>query len=115
VASKHINLVVLDLLLKKEELLLLAPIAQGLDQTGKKDSDEDRGGVDPCDGITEEAQAEADETQEDEHLHVELIKLVPQDGEEGASFRQTAGIISEEFLSAIDVLHVADDSSLGIG
>ena len=97
-ASKHVNLVVLDLLLKKEELLLLTPIAQGLDQTGEKDSDEDRGGVDPCDGITEEAQAEADKTQEDEHLHVELIKLVPQDGAEGASFGQTAGIISEAMI-----------------
>ena len=49
-ASKHINLVVLDLLLEKEELLLLTPVAEGLDQTGEKDGDEDREGVDPRDG-----------------------------------------------------------------
>ena len=97
-ASKHINLVVLDLLLEKEELLLLTPVAEGLDQTGEKDGDEDGEGVDPRDGAREEAENEAGDTQPEKHLHVELIKLVPQNGKEGASFGQTAGIISEAKL-----------------
>jgi hypothetical protein len=41
VATEHVHLVVLDLLLEKKELFLLAPVAEGLDEAGEEDSEND--------------------------------------------------------------------------
>lgn len=47
VSTEHIDFIVLDFLLKEQELLLLAPVAEGLDQTGEKDGECDGRGVYP--------------------------------------------------------------------
>jgi len=82
VTTEHINFVVLDFLLKEQELLLLTPIAEGLDQTSEQDSEGDRGSINPSDIVGEEGEEEAGSTKEQQNLHVELIELVPKDGPE---------------------------------
>ena len=93
--SQHANGIILNLLLEQQELLLFAPVADRLDRTGEQDREQDGDGVDPADRGRVEAEEEAGDAEDKEHLHVELIELVPEDGPEGASGGQATFIFSE--------------------
>lgn len=82
VATEHVTFVILDFILKKQELLLLAPIAESLDETSEENGKEDRDCVDKADRLGEEAKCEAGNTKDDQHLHVEFVKLILQDDPE---------------------------------
>ena len=76
-------------------MLLFAPIADRLDPSSEQDREQDGYGIDPADSVGVEAEEEAGNAQDEEHLHVKLIELVPQDHPEGACRGQATFILSE--------------------
>jgi len=115
VTTKYIHFIVLNLFLEEEELLLLAPVTEGLNQASEENSEEDCCRIHPGDIGREEAEDEAGGAQHKQDLHVELVKLVPEDVPEGADLGKRTRIFAEEFLSALNIFHVTNDARLGIG
>lgn len=113
--TKYIHFIVLNLFLEEEELLLLAPVTEGLNQASEENSEEDCCRIHPGDIGREEAEDEAGGAQHKQDLHVELVKLVPEDVPEGADLGKRTRIFAEEFLSALNIFHVTNDARLGIG
>jgi hypothetical protein len=70
-----------NLLSESEELAFLAPVTKGLDAGGKSDSKVDGYGLNPSELFLRlEREEEEDGGEHEEHKHVVLVKLVPEDG-----------------------------------
>ena len=91
-SSKHIAHIVLDFILKKQELLLLAPITERLNQASEEDGEPDGGSVDEVDNVREEAESKTGSAEEDKDLHIEFVKLVPEDGPESTNSWERADV-----------------------
>ena len=89
-----------NFLLEPQELLLLAPVAESLDRGSKEHGEVDRDTLEPLTLglILEEADHEGDGGEHEEHLHVEVVKLVPNYGPKRADCRKGSFVFTEAKL-----------------